>query len=250
MSGRETIYPISGGYANSYLIEGEGGLVAIDVGSSLAAEKIVNFITVKLNRKIDELRLITATHFHIDHIGGISRLLKLAPNAQVNFFSRVGNYLTGEEKLDIPPFLSWIRGLIPAVYRMPRHFRNSYQFCTCMRAGIPFPILRNFNFLDYKPKCELKENQGIPFLSNWILIETRGHTPDSISFYRETDHVLISGDTILNLKGNGELNGFCCSRKDIRDSFLKLSQLTVESIYPGHGKPIVGVNQALSRVKT
>ncbi len=249
MTEHQAIYLISGGYANTYLIEGEGGLVLVDVGSNLAAEKAVDFIAGRLKRRVNELRIITATHFHIDHIGGIPRLLQLAPGSEVNFFYRVGRYLTGEEKLGIPSLSSWLRGLIPAVSHMNLHLRNSHQFFSSKRAGIPLPIFRNFNFLDYQPRCELKEGGKIAYLPGWRLIETRGHTPDSICFYREEGRILISGDTILNMKGTGELNGFYCSKEDIGNSYNKLCELTVENIYPGHGQPILGVKEALKKVK-
>ena len=61
----------------------------------------------------------------------------------------------------------------------------------------------------YKAECILDEGQQIPYLSHWKLIKTPGHTPDSICFYSRDEGILISGDTILNMKGGGELNNFC-----------------------------------------
>ena len=244
------VYLIEGGYANTYLVQGEDGWVAVDVGSPLAAKKVATFITESLNRKRHELKLITATHFHIDHIGGICRLLTFFPRAEVNFSFHVSSYLTGKEKLGIPPFSSWITGFVPTAARLNHHLRNLFQVLVSTKSGIPLPFLRNIFFLSYKPKCELKEGLTIPFLPDWRVIETPGHTQDSISFYHAKDRVLICGDTILNMKGTGELNNFCCSREEIKKSFKKLSILVVENIYPGHGVPINGVKKALSKVRS
>jgi len=244
------IYKIEGGYANTYLIEGEEGLVAIDVGSRLAAEKIVDFITINLGRESSNLRLITATHFHVDHIGGISELKKRCSQAEINFLFRVDKYLTGEEKLCIPPLAGWFMSLVPVFIRLNPHFRNAFQAFISKKAGIPLPLLRNFTSIGYQPKCELKEGLEIPHLLGWEVIETPGHTQDSICFYRPDDHILISGDTILNMEGTGELNKFCCSHQDIKNSLRRLSTLDVENIYPGHGAPILGVKKALSKVKS
>jgi len=53
---------------------------------------------------------------------------------------------------------------------------------------------------------------------------------------------LISGDTILSLKGCGELNRFCCDGNAIKESFEILSRLSIKHIYPGHGKPLLDLD--------
>ncbi|MEA2013758.1 MAG: MBL fold metallo-hydrolase [Thermodesulfobacteriota bacterium] len=237
------IHHIEGGYANTYLIEGEKGLVAVDVGSKLAAEKIQKIITDNYGGKSDALRLITATHFHIDHIGGIARLKELFPDATINLFSMVKKYISGEEQLAIPPFSRWVMGLVPAMTRMRHQYRNCCQSFASRKAGIPLPFLRNYTRIGYEPECSLTQSRGIPFLPAWSLIATPGHTPDSVCFYNEEDRILISGDTILNMKGTGELNRFCCNVADTKASFKKLSSLSIESIYPGHGSPIVDIKK-------
>lgn len=243
------IHHIEGGYAKTYLIEGRDGLAAVDVGSNLAAEMIRTIINERYGGEKGELKLITATHFHIDHLGGIARLKELFPEAEINFFSMVAQYISGEERLAIPPFSRWIMGLVPVVSRIPNQYRNYRQSFASVKAGIPLPFLRGYTNIGYEPKCELEESRHIPFLPDWRLIATPGHTPDSVCFYNEEQRILIAGDTILNMEGTGELNRFCCSVADIEDSFRKLSSLAIETIYPGHGDPIVGVTDPMTKVK-
>ena len=249
MGGVIMVHHIEGGYANTWLIEGKEGLAAVDAGSNLAAEMIQKVIDEDYNGKADALKIITATHFHIDHIGGIARLKELFPEAEINFFYMVEKYISGEERIAIPPFSRWVMGLVPVVTRIKHQFRNYCQSFVSRKAGIPLPFLRNYTHIGYKPKCELKESLDIPFLPDWRLIATPGHTPDSVSFYNEKCKILISGDTILNMEGTGELNRFCCSVADIENSFKKLSSLSIETIYPGHGSPIVGVKNPMAKVK-
>jgi hypothetical protein len=52
------------------------------------------------------------------------------------------------------------------------------------------------------------------------------------------------------MDGSGVVNNFCYSREDIEDSFARLLTLDVENIYPGHGGAIIGVQKALTRVKS
>jgi len=243
------IHHIEGGYANTYLIEGKEGLTAVDVGSNLAAEKIKKIIDEDYGRKEETLKLITATHFHIDHIGGIARLKELFPEAEINLFHMVEKYISGEERLAIPPFSRWVMGLVPVMTRMGHQYRNYCQSFASKKAGIPLPFLRNYTRIGYKAECDLAESRDIPFLPDWRLIATPGHTPDSVCFYNEGDKILISGDTILNMEGTGELNRFCCSVADIETSFKKLSSLSIETIYPGHGSPIVGVKDPMAKVR-
>jgi glyoxylase-like metal-dependent hydrolase (beta-lactamase superfamily II) len=66
------VHLISGGYANTYLIEDGNSFVAVDVGTSKAAKKIYYYLSYK-SIDASSLRMVTTTHFHIDHIGGISR---------------------------------------------------------------------------------------------------------------------------------------------------------------------------------
>jgi len=71
------------------------------------------------------------------------------------------------------------------------------------------------------------------------LIKTPGHAPDSVCFYNRDEGTLVSGDTILNMKGSGELNDFCCDSDAIKESLEKLLlPLKIKAIYPGHGKPL------------
>ena len=242
------VHRIVAGYANTYLIENDRWLGVIDAGTPLAAQRVVQHILEGLGRNLLELRLVTATHFHIDHIGGMGRLLNMCPDAEVLLPSSVAGYLSGEVKIPIPPLRSWAGGLVPTVTRLHHHLPYLMQYLRSEKAGIPLPLLRNFTSLRYSARCELREGLPIPWFPGWKVIEMPGHTPDSIGFYRPEGHILISGDTILNMKGTGEVNRFCCDRRIIQESFTKLSALRVERLYPGHGTPIVGVENVLDRV--
>lgn len=233
---------VDGGYAATYLIKGKWGYVAVDVGTRLAADQAAALIGNT------SLRLICATHFHLDHIGGIDRLLGYFPEATVMFPSGVMPYASKSQRLPVPRTRRWITGLIPTITRLGHPLRNLYQGAISAKAGIPLPFLRNAARLRYPYQCCLKEHENIPWLEGWRIIETPGHTPDSICFYHQDSRSLISGDTILNMRGCGELNCFCCSWVDIQKSFKKLSALPVENIYPGHGAPICRVPNALARV--
>ncbi len=69
------------------------------------------------------------------------------------------------------------------------------------------------------------------------LIETPGHTPGSVFFYCQDEHVAFSGDTLFHLSiGRTDLQGG--SMFQMIQSLRMLSQLPDNTkIYPGHGEP-------------
>jgi glyoxylase-like metal-dependent hydrolase (beta-lactamase superfamily II) len=235
------VHLIRGGYANTYLIEDGDSFVAVDVGTSWAAKRIYKYLS---DRSIDasSLKMVTATHFHIDHVGGISRLVRLFPKISVCFFTMGGDYLNGKEKICLFSPVIWLTGLLPVFMALDNHIKNTTAALFSDKVAIPLPLLRRFLPSHYKAECILNEGQKIPYLPHWAIIKTPGHTPDSVCFYSRDEKTLISGDTILNMRGSGELNNFCCNPNAIKESFKKLSALKIKNIYPGHGRPLFNLD--------
>jgi len=234
------VHLIRSGYANTYLIENGDSLVAVDVGTVTAANTIRRYLD-KQSRTLPPLRMVTATHFHIDHVGGISRIVHLFPYAKVCFVTEVEDYLQRRKKLALFPPAKWLRGLVPVVMAEENHLRNTAASLTSDKVAIPLPLLRNLLPSHYYPECTLDEGR-VPYLPHLELIKTPGHTPDSICLYHRGEGILVSGDTILNMKGRGELNNFCTDCQKIKESFQKLLSLKIQSLYPGHGVPLHGLD--------
>lgn len=230
------VHSIRGGYANTYLIEDGDSCVAVDVGTAVAANRIFQYFNC---RSLDTscLKLVTATHFHIDHVAGISRLVDLFPEIEVCFFKTVGEYLKRKSKLCLISPSLWLNGLT-VFMALDGHIRNTAAALVSDRVGIPLPVLRTWLPSHYHAACTLCEGQPVPCLPHWELIATPGHTTDSVCFYNSQEKTLLTGDTILNTRGRCELNSFCCDANAIKDSFQRLLPLTVANIYPGHGTPL------------
>ena len=235
------VHIIRGGYATTYLIEDEDSLVAVDVGTASAAKKIHHYLS---DRSIDasSLRAVTATHFHIDHVAGISKLVDLFPEIRVCFLTMVGAYLKGNEKICLFAPSLWLKGLLPVLVALDEHLKHATASLVSEKVAIPLPLLRTLLPSAYKAECILDEGKDIPFLPHWELLRTPGHTHDSVCFYNRNEKTLISGDTILNMKGGGELNKFCCDPSVVKESFEKLLPLSIRSVYPGHGRPLLNLD--------
>lgn len=234
------VHLIRGGYANTYLIDDGTSLVAVDVGTAPAANNIRQYLREQ-SRALPPLRMVTATHFHIDHVGGISRIVRHFPHVKVCFVTAVGDYLQRRKKLALFPLAKWLKGLVPVVMAEENHLRNTAASLTSDKVAIPLPLLRNLLPSRYSPECTLDEGRGVPYLPHWQLIKTPGHTPDSICLYHSDEGILVSGDTILNMRGSGELNNFCTDCEKIKESFQKLLSLKIKTVYPGHGEPLHGL---------
>jgi glyoxylase-like metal-dependent hydrolase (beta-lactamase superfamily II) len=247
----------AGGLARSYVISEAEGLVVVDIGSIGTAEDVAIFIKRLPGRSLHDVKCIVATHFHIDHIGGIGRLLKKClPDTVVLFHFLVDHYL--KKQRTISRLKNWRTGFLPAALFSTRYVRKFAHFRFESLAGIPLPILEKslnlpyhqdgIRFINTEPSVPCKLNFG-----GWEILATPGHTEDSLSLYNATSGELICGDVILNFKknGTGYLNLFCWNREAVENSYQNLIQkVDAKTIYPGHGEIINNGSNVLLKVRT
>lgn len=91
----------------------------------------------------------------------------------------------------------------------------------------------------------------LPGLPDWKCIPTPGHTPGHVSFFRESDRVLISGDAISTVNLNS-LRDFVLQKQKLsgppyvttwnwraaKDSVATLAKLEPRVVAGGHGVPM------------
>lgn len=94
---------------------------------------------------------------------------------------------------------------------------------------------------------------GVPGLPGWQCIETPGHTPGHVSFFRPSDRVLITGDAVLTLRVNSP-SGVLFQRQGLsgppwytswdwdeaKASVARLAALAPIVLAGGHGRPMTG----------
>jgi len=251
------VHPVpDSGLARSCVISSPEGLAVVDSGSVGSAEAVVAFIRGMPGMELADVKWIVATHFHIDHIGGIGRLLKKCPeDAKVLLHWKVGDYLGG--KTPLPAMKNWLAAFFPTALQCFRYVRKPSHLWFESLAGIPLPGFGNrfrppfreerISYLDGGGR----RRYGLAF-GGWEAIETPGHTGDSICLYHRGRRELICGDLILNLEkdGAGCLNRFCENRAESEGSFRFLCETTrPRAIFPGHGEVIRNDENALLGVK-
>lgn len=102
------------------------------------------------------------------------------------------------------------------------------------------------------------EGTMLPQMPEWTLLETPGHTPGHVSFWREKDGTLLPGDAFCTTKPesffeasiaqNPELHGppsyFTSDWGMASRSVKRLSGLDPAVVAPGHGRPLAGAGVA------
>ena len=94
---------------------------------------------------------------------------------------------------------------------------------------------------------------NLPWLEEWQIIETPGHTPGHVSFYRSHDGTLIAGDAFTTVNQDSALDMltqrqqvwrppayYTCDWQSAEASVKKLAQLSPATLAAGHGVPMAG----------
>jgi len=228
----------------------------VDIGSVGAADDIEKFISGYPGMAMKDVRFITATHFHIDHIGGMGSFLKKCPpSTKILYHPLVQKYYLGKRKLSL--IRHWFSGFLPASFWSARYVKRFDHLRFESLSGIPLPVLRNYvrlpgleNRIQYfelnvPPPLDPIDKTLKPLqtcmagFGAWHVIETPGHTEDSISFYNPDSGELLCGDLVVNpfKDGRGRLNHVCWSREITKSTYRELVRtLSSKILYPGHGE--------------
>ena len=242
------------GLAHTYLIVDEDdGLMVVDVGSVGAALAVEDFCVHTLKRSLQAIRFIAATHFHIDHIGGIGALLtKCNPETKVLFHPLVKAYLNAKRPLS--PMRNWLSGLSLILISVCFGVRRWSDLTFDGPAGVPLPFFRDCQRVSYADHIRYLEGNRHPRsrigFGGWEVIAAPGHTEESVVLFNEPSGELISGDLIIGQRdGRGYVNRFCWDEDQIRRSFAALREtIRVRIIFPGHGDVIWAAEDAFRKV--
>jgi glyoxylase-like metal-dependent hydrolase (beta-lactamase superfamily II) len=209
----------------------DGGWTLVDAAIPYSAAIIKRWAEKKFGRGP---RAIVLTHGHFDHVSAAAELSR-EWNVPVYAHRLEFPYLTGEREYPKPNVGAGggMMSLLSPLY--PRG-----------------PV-------DLRPRLEeLGAEVSEAVMPRWKLLETPGHTPGHVSFWREEDRVLIPGDAFCTTKPESFFEAALAQKPEVHGppsyftsdwnaagaSVRKLAGLNAEVVAPGHGRPMAGAGVA------
>lgn len=213
MQGLTTIslpMPLKLGRVNCYLVQGEDGFVLVDTGGSNARRELEATLS-EAGCGPGDLKLIVLTHGDFDHIGNAAHLRR-KHNARIAMHpDDAGMAERGD--------MFWNRKKGSRLFRL--------------FAALLFNFGPENRFTADIWLSDGDDLSGYGF--NATVLSIPGHSLGSLGVLTASND-LLSGDLFDNTK-SPVLNAIMDDLDAAQRSVAKLSQLTIHTVYPGHGKP-------------
>lgn len=200
----ENVYLIQGsGFdGNIYVLTDKDDVTLIDTGTGLSVQGIYRYIE-SLGLKKENIKKVILTHVHIDHSGGLPRIVK-----------------------DLSPEV--------CVYELEAPYIES---------GKGSVILSTMMGMSYPPtKVDVKLKNGATLeIGKYRLktINTPGHTAGSICLFDEGQGMLFSGDTVFADGSFGRVDFPTGDPDALIKSIDMLASLDVKHLFPGHMNAVI-----------
>ncbi|WP_232058292.1 MBL fold metallo-hydrolase [Nibribacter ruber] len=233
---QQSTFPVAPGimgmeivFVNLYFVENpDGSWVLVDAGLYASADRIRKAAEEKFG-KSNPPKAILLTHGHFDHVGALQTLADYW-NVPVFTHPLELPYLTGLSSY--PPPDSSVGG-------------GGMAYMSFMYPKKP---------ITFHGRLEtLPPDGSVPFAPEWKWLETPGHSPGHVSFFRERDRVLLVGDAFVTRKPESAM-AVLTQKKEVcgppayftpdwdaaRASVQKLAGLRPLVAASGHGLPMQG----------
>ena len=209
------VQPVRFGHSNIYLISADDGYVLVDAGMPGSEQKLDEVFALT---GIDptEVRLIVATHGHMDHIGVLAHAKQitgapLAAHASIAEVLKAGEYEDAVAQSWMGSILNTMTAILMATYEIEP-------------VTLDILIENGLDLADFGVQGRI--------------VHTRGHSPSSLSILLDSGEVVIA-DMVREEPGGQIGPGMFYADKDRLIESLKLvAEESPETIYLSHGDRI------------
>lgn len=204
-----------------------GDWILVDAGMPHTGKEIISVAQERFGNRAP--KAIVLTHGHFDHVGGLPDMIDTW-HVPVYAHPLEFPFLTGKQAY-LKPDPSVEGGLLAKL---------SFIYPTA-----PIDIEAHLQ--------PLPSDHSVPFMPDWVWVPSAGHSPGHVSFYRATDHSLISGDAFTTVRQDSlykvliqkeEVNGppryLTTDWQAAWESVKNLELLQPALVVPGHGQPMRG----------
>ena len=217
------VHQIASGYVNSFLIDGDEGVVLIDTLLPKKEEMIAAALS-EIGRSFDDLRAILLTHSHTDHSGSAAAI-KAAGDVDLYASEADAPAIRGDEKPPPPPTPLYVKPLAFFISLMP---------------GPPAVEVDHF----------VSEHAADSLPADLRALDTPGHTPGHMSYLLDrAGGVLFTGDAAKATRNGRVVRGyFNRAMPSIDNSLRHLAGFEFETAVFGHSDAIrSGASSAFRR---
>lgn len=173
------IHEIDGHIQSIYLAVYPEKILLLDGCCRCDVELVRKYIEVKLKKPFSQLKLVIVTHMHPDHAGGAAI-----------FHSQYGIPIASSAKEH-----HWYHGIRGAGYHL---IDLSLAYWVAYKKG---KATRNLWYKrTLQPDFLLAHHGKVPFFTDWLVLETPGHTDRDISILHPDTGTIYVADNILKIK--------------------------------------------------
>jgi glyoxylase-like metal-dependent hydrolase (beta-lactamase superfamily II) len=203
------------GRSNSYIIVKECSVILIDTGKK-SAFKLLTWNMQSNNINLKDISTLILTHTHYDHCQSAKQIKSISNCNIIVSDSAAESIKNGYSKL--PYGTSLPTKILSALGNIIGKQKFGYD------------IFKPDTFV--KGDYDLSSGRG-----NIKIIETKGHSPDSISVIVDNE-IAIVGDAMFGVFPNSIFPPFSDDTSGMVESWGKLLQTNCRIFLPGHGKEI------------
>ena len=195
---------------NSYaLVDADGSVTLIDTGLRWAPRRLLAGLAGMGKQPWDVSRIVL-THAHADHAGGAARMREES-GAAIVVHERDAAYVEG--------------GTAPPT---GNRFTNSRVYVRLNGSFTPAPVGQS-----------IRDGNLLPIAGGLRVLHTPGHTPGHVSLLHEPTGVLITGDSIWNMRKLGwPPKAFCTDFTLCQQTADRLADAEYEIAAFTHGSPV------------